>query len=348
MSKSSSEKEGTAKKSPSYLKYIVAILLAGTVIYQWDFIKEHFLFFLEELAKENDKNMEKPAVGKDSKTYEPEKDIVTGETQSVNTVSKNLPNTLKLVSWNMSNIGISKTDEEIAFIARLMRHYDILAIQEISTKLSGPRAIVKLNDELSRVSGVKWDYVISDPTSGSGSERYAYLWKTNRTKLKSRPWLVSASKIDTRLSREPFMGRFFIGNKGESVLLANFHAVPVSKGPSEEAEILSELPGLYTNDRLIIMGDFNLSEKNKAFDGLKDKGYIPVLEGQATSIRLKKTADYEYLSKEYDNIFVDKEAVLFTKSGVLDFVPKFKNLKEARQISDHLPVWCEISLHKQK
>jgi len=244
----------------------------------------------------------------------------------------------KIVTWNLYNIGISKDDQEVAFIAKMLKDYDIIAIQEISTKLSGPRAIVKLKDELNR-RGSKWDYTISDPTSGSGSERYAYLWRTSKFGLSGRPWLVKARSLANRLDREPYMARFRAGDN--TVLIANFHAVPTSKKPSREIELLDELQSLYAKDNLLILGDFNLSQKAAAFDDLKKKGFQAVVTNQKTSLRRIKRGN-EYLAQEYDNIFYEVAVFSNRRSGIIDFVPHFSSLKKARAISDHVPVWSQI------
>ncbi len=245
---------------------------------------------------------------------------------------------LKIASWNVANIGISKDDEEVEYIAQLLKGFDIVAIQEISTKLSGPRAIAKLNERLNN-TGARWDYIISDPTSGAGSERYAYMWKKSATDLASKTWLVGAQAIDDSLDREPYMARFYFGE--DRLLISNFHAVPTTKKPQKEIVYLDNIHRLYRKDDMVFLGDFNLSQKHKAFDELKDSGYEAALENQKTSLRRIKTSS-GYLAQEYDNIFVEKSPLRIKRSGIVDFVPDFESLKEARQISDHLPVWAEI------
>ncbi len=40
---------------------------------------------------------------------------------------------------------------------------------------------------------------------------------------------------------------------------------------------------------------------------------------------------------------VDTDEIKMEKVGIVDFVKDCKKLKEARKLSDHLPVWVEIS-----
>ncbi len=247
---------------------------------------------------------------------------------------------VKVVSWNLYNFGFSKDDDQLKFISELIKGYDIVALQEISTKINGPRTVAKLNEELNR-RGDKWDYLISDPTSGEGAERYAFLYKTKHIKLEGRGWLLKDLSLHNKIAREPFLARFKVN--GKSLLIANFHAVPTTKNPAAEVALLEALPTLYPKDRILLSGDFNLSEKNAAFEGLKSKGMSPVLKNQKTSLKTKLDANGGYLSAEYDNVFYKTATLQLVKSGVIDFVPKFESLTEARKISDHLPVWCEIS-----
>jgi endonuclease/exonuclease/phosphatase family metal-dependent hydrolase len=97
----------------------------------------------------------------------------------------------KLLSWNIENIGQSKSDTEISFMANTIKDFDIIAIQEVVAGDGGAQTVARLADELNR-KGAKWDYTISDPTSSSAykTERYAFIWKTSRVKKIGKAWLV--------------------------------------------------------------------------------------------------------------------------------------------------------------
>lgn len=249
---------------------------------------------------------------------------------------------LSVVSWNVYNFGGGKSDEALQMIADLVRPFDVVALQEVSLSADGAQAVAYLVELLNR-RGNQWDYVISDRTSGEGSERYAYLWKTSRTSLSGKPFLTKAQQLDDRLDREPYMARFTLGKGGKetaTVMVANFHAVPTSKKPANEAILLASLHDAYAAERLLIVGDFNLSQQNQAFKPLKAMGYEAALVDQKTSIRLTKL-DGDYLSQAYDNLFYETNSLRLTQSGVVDFVPQLKSLADAREISDHLPVWAK-------
>lgn len=103
--------------------------------------------------------------------------------------------TITLASWNLKNLGSSKTQEEIEYIATLARDLDVLVIQEVVTNPSGAQTVAKIADELNR-KGAAWDYAISPPTISSPyrAERYAYFWKKSKLTQKKRPgWIPITS-----------------------------------------------------------------------------------------------------------------------------------------------------------
>ena len=260
--------------------------------------------------------------------------------------NKRNPNaaTVKVLSWNLYNFGKSKDNEEIEYIAKKLKDFDIVAIQEVSTSLYGIRAVGKLADALNR-TGIKWEYKISDPTSGDGKERYAYFWKTSTRNAKislKESWLEES--IEAKVDREPFMARFKVtykSNAASDLLIASFHAVPKNKDPEKEIIFLEEIPNRYRTDNILILGDFNLDGRHEAFDGLRNRSFVAAFKGQKTSLRMKEK-DGEALNEEYDNIFVETRAFSIEKGEVIHFYKDYNSLKEARYISDHIPLWVEI------
>ncbi len=252
------------------------------------------------------------------------------------------PLPLKLYSWNIANFGESKNSKEIEFIAAQIKEADLVAIQEVSVMGAGAAAVARLADELNR-KGNHWDYVLSQPTTGAGSERYAFLWKTAKMSLVGNVWNVEVQGLADKIDREPCLAKF--RTNGRQFVIANFHALPVTKNPAQEIPHIEALHNVYQKENLIIAGDFNLSEKNKAFDGLKSKKYSPVLKNQRTSLRKTIEPNGNYLSQEYDNIFIENAPFVVLRSGINDFVPQVKTLARANEISDHLPIWCELQMH---
>jgi deoxyribonuclease-1-like protein len=247
----------------------------------------------------------------------------------------------KLLSWNLENFGKSKSNQEIAFIANTIKDYDIVTIQEVVAGNGGAQAVARLAEELNR-KGTKWDYRISDPTSSSAykTERYAFIWKTSRLKLKGKPWLEQ--KYHLEINREPYLATFEI--KGKDITIVSFHAITKSKQPETEIKYFKLLPQTYPNLNLIFVGDFNCPQSHSVFNPLKKMGYAPILENQKTSLKLKRKGE-NYLASEFDNMFYKTSSIKHIKSDVILFYQKFISLKEARKVSDHIPIWMEFSLN---
>lgn len=237
-------------------------------------------------------------------------------------------------------MGKSKSAEEVAFIAKTLRDYDIVAIQEVVAGNGGAQAVARLVDELNR-TGFQWDYMVSNPTQGGvySSERYAYLWKPSRVKLHKKAWL----DIDCieEFEREPYFITFKY--KNDYFTLVNIHAIPKSKQPETELKFLKLYPKLYAEENFIFLGDFNLSESHTVFNPLKSMGFIPALVNQKTSLKMKCNGQ-DCLASEYDNIFLDSRVFRIVKRGVNLFYNTFSDLKSARKISDHIPVWVEFDV----
>ena len=248
---------------------------------------------------------------------------------------------VKLLSWNIENLGQTKSNVEITFIANTLRDYDIIAIQEVVAGLGGAQAVAKLADELNR-KGAKWDYVISDPTSSSAhkTERYAYIWKTKHLKKIGRAWLER--KYHLEIDREPFYCTFEYQNKQFTVV--NFHAITKKMQPETEIKFFKFLPGEYPNLNLIFAGDFNCPQSHTVFIPLKKMGYRSILIGQKTSVK-KTVKNGRYLASEFDNMFYNAAKIKSIDKGFIPFYTYFRSFEEARMISDHMPIWFEFSLN---
>jgi len=247
----------------------------------------------------------------------------------------------KLLSWNIENLGKSKSNTEIIFIAETLKDFDIIAIQEVVAGYGGAQAVARLADELNK-KGSKWDYTISDPTSSSAykTERYAFIWKTNKVKKIGKAWLEK--KYHLEIDREPYYCTFQYENKKFTVV--NFHAITKNRQPEIEIKYFKFLPDQHSDLNLIFLGDFNCPQSHTVFNPLKKMGYQSVFIGQKTSLK-KECKNDKCLASEFDNIFYQSAKIKVIDSGVLHFYKTFNSLKEARSISDHIPIWFEFSIH---
>jgi deoxyribonuclease-1-like protein len=247
---------------------------------------------------------------------------------------------IKICSWNIENFGKSKSNETVDFIANSIQEFDVVAIQEVVAGKGGALAVASLAEILNR-KGAKWDYTISEPTTSSAykTERYAFLWKTSKLKLKNSAWLEQ--KYNLEIDREPYFATFEFDKK--TFTLVNFHAITKSKQPETEIKYFKFLPNQYPTLNLVFLGDFNCPQSHTVFIPLIKMGYNSVFKKQKTSLK-KKCYNNNCLASEFDNIFYDLSKINLLDSGVNHFYTKFENLELARKVSDHIPVWAKIEI----
>ncbi len=131
-------------------------------------------------------------------------------------------------------------------------------------------------------------------------------------------------------------------NSGKTFTLVNFHAITKEKQPEREIKYFKFLPEEYPQSNLIFAGDFNCPQSNSVFNPLKKLGYKTIFINQKTSLK-QECSQTECLASEFDNIFYDQEEVLLNSSGIIPFFQSFSTLKEAREISDHVPIFFNFS-----
>ena len=70
-------------------------------------------------------------------------------------------------------------------------------------------------------------------------------------------------------------------------------------------------------------------------------GFKPVLVGQKTSLG-QKFLESGCSASEYDNAFYDTTKAKLITSGIVNFYLNFLDMKSARKVSDHVPIYFEV------
>lgn len=252
--------------------------------------------------------------------------------------------TFTMLTWNIANFGMNDS-AKMPDIAKVIKAYDIVCIQEVNNG-DGKKGCEKLLYILNHTSpALKFDMRVSDPTTEKSHdvERYAYFWNTKKVKLAEEPKL--AAVLEKEIAREPFLIRFKI--KKKTILLATIHTLPTEKKPAKECTLLYRLDSAYSSDRIILCGDFNLSESSEeGFGTLKAKGYVPSITGRRTSLSQKVKENGECYANEYDNVFYKKSWFKKKKADIVDLTVNCTKLGEARKLSDHVPVFAKFTIVK--
>lgn len=125
---------------------------------------------------------------------------------------------IRIATWNLREFDSPsygyRTDEAKAYIAEILSHFDLIALQEIRRDL---RAL----DSLRWFLGPEWDYVATDVTEGgSGNkERMAFLFNSNKVrfqKVAGELTLPNGQKVT-----DPFGDRFRVAGGAKLELPGN-------------------------------------------------------------------------------------------------------------------------------
>ncbi len=251
---------------------------------------------------------------------------------------------LTLTSWNIRDLGRTKDADEIHTIATIVRNFDIVALQEVVAKdPAGAQSVAKIADELNRM-GSKWDYKISDPTQSPSvymSERYAFLWKTAKVTLNGKPFLDK--ELSEKVYREPYIASFIKKGDNKPFYIVNYHSRKYYDKPELEITHFIDYEKRLDSKNVIIAGDFNLDENQEVWEPFYKNGFKSALHNKATTLK-RKCKNGVYTNHAIDNFYFSA-GLQKLNAGSIDFVKSCENLKNARFISDHLPVFLEFKVN---
>ena len=253
--------------------------------------------------------------------------------------------TFSIMTWNIQDLGRTKTDDEIEMMAEVMKNYDIIAVQEVvGADYAGAQKVALIADYLNR-KGSRWDYKLSDRTDSPSpyiAERYAFFWKPSRVTLKNDPYLDKDLKEEC--DREPYIARFQPRGSNESFYVISFHARRFDNHPDEEIKHFVNYPQRLKTNQFFIVGDFNLDEKHEVWQPFYAKGFVSAIQDKPTTLKRKCDRKDDYFNYPIDNIYFHSERFENVESGRVDFVLDCKNLEIARGVSDHLPVYVKVKM----
>lgn len=244
------------------------------------------------------------------------------------------------VSWNMKDMGNSKSSESLEVMASVLKDADVVAIQEVvAGKGFGAKKVSDLVQVLAQ-KGQPFDYIVSDPTfpSSPGVERYGYLIRKHILFSRDDAHLVKS--LEDAIDREPYT----LTAKWKDEAMVTFftiHTVPTKKKPELEVAVLPSSDEVKNASPVIFAGDFNLPARSTD-PVFTQMGYTGQIR-EKTSIKDKLDAQGNYLLHQYDNIYT--KGIHVCESGVIDFVDQYfspvtqESLRKAREVSDHLPVY---------
>ncbi|MFN0080532.1 MAG: endonuclease/exonuclease/phosphatase family protein [Prosthecobacter sp.] len=292
---------------------------------------------------------------------------------------KDLDRHLLVATWNLREFGAAKygerTRESLYYIAEVMSHFDLIAVQEV-------RSDLKALDQLMDILGQSmWKYIVSDVTQGKqgNDERLAFIYDTRKLSFgglageivpeqtKKKDGLLAA---DSAYARSPYMVGFRAGWFRFSICTSHAYYGKGAKDPQrikEMGDLVRQLQKRVNDPdpwarNIIVLGDFNIfSEDDKAMESLTKAFTRP-----AVFVGSKKGSN-QMMNKPYDQIgFISPDLgyqLDKANAGIFNMyqsvyreegdeglypwdktnVPSFREWR-SYQMSDHLPMWVELKV----
>jgi endonuclease/exonuclease/phosphatase family metal-dependent hydrolase len=278
---------------------------------------------------------------------------------------------LLIGSWNLRNFGGVYQDwmensgspkrnlRGMAYIAEVVKNFDVIAIQEVKSDTFGLRML--LDDFL----GSQWGLILSDVSAGSkgNSERLAFIYDKRRvapTGLAGEIVLPSTDDGDpqTQFDRTPYIVGFQSGKERFALLTAHIRYGDAPEDRLDELKNLAEFIAVEIRDRtktggeeknLIVLGDFNIDDRgdNPLFQAFVSTGLM--VPSQLLNLR----TTFATKPKFYDQIawFMGNVDLLTNdRAGVIDFVDAvYKEITPKQmsyRVSDHFPIWVEFIIDR--
>lgn len=256
-------------------------------------------------------------------------------------IPQKCPGRVLLATWNIREFDSAaygdRSLECLYYIAEIMSHFDLIAVQEVREDLEA------LDKVLNLLGRSNWDYIVSDVTEGKpgNRERMAFVYNKDSVAFNrvAGEIVIPPKKIKTaggtttyepanQLYRTPYMCGFRTG--WSYLLLSTVHILygkDKANNPKRVKEIETVAEFLakrsrerqdYDRNNLVLLGDFNIySPSDVTMKAITDAGFIVPNELQQvppTNVGKKP--------RHYDQIAFKPKTDRFEttgKAGVFDF-----------------------------
>jgi exonuclease III len=276
-------------------------------------------------------------------------------------------------TWNIRNFsrGYEGWDENpespkrnlraMAYIAEIVRRYDVIAIQEVKWDTSALRMLQE------RFLGPNWGLIISDVSAGSrgNAVRLGFIYDRRRVEpsgLAGEIVLPPAAEGDPvqQFDRTPYIVGFKSEREGFALLTAHIKYGDAPEDRLGELRALANHIAIEIRDRakagieennLIVLGDFNIEDRgdNPLFQAFVSSGLVV----PSQLLNLKTT--YATKPKYYDQIawfMGDLDLLSSEQAGVIDFADavyqELPPIQMSYRVSDHFPLWVEFLVDRSE
>ncbi len=282
-------------------------------------------------------------------------------------------NSLIVGSWNIRAFdgGRSRLDESYHYIAEIIDHFDICAVQEIKPDLGPLKRLMSL-------LGQNWDYFVTDVTAGdSGNdERMAFLYNRNRVFFRNLIGEVVLPRNDLiageQIARSPFFASFQAGWFRFTLCTAHIRFGDDLGLRAQEISVLANVLQKRAKDEgevYVLLGDMNIeTSDDEMMRALKDSGFLVpdfgatnlggdklfdhiAFSGQGTKTRLLRQGKFDWRTAvyrpedeaAYEQIAMDIRDKPNTGKPYSNWSSTYPGWT-THEMSDHLPIWIEMEV----
>ena len=260
---------------------------------------------------------------------------------------RDLENNLLLATWNIREFDSpsfgKRMDESIYYIAEIISHFDLVAIQEVQRDLAALKRLLN-------ILGGYWKYLVTDVTQGrqGNNERMAFLYDSRKVKfgglsgeLVLPPIKAKDSQGNTiylpviQAARTPFMVGFNAG--WSKFTLVSVHVLYGESKPNdpervfeinEIAKFLDERAEDETSwsRNFILLGDFNIFKpEDDTMKALTDNGFVIPEKLLDKPSNVSETRHFDQIAfRVRKNRFAD----VISNAGVINFFKSVFRVKD--------------------
>ena len=252
---------------------------------------------------------------------------------------RSISDSLMLATWNIREFDSPKYDERsheaLCYIAEVISHFDIVAIQEVNANLLALK-------QVQQILGNWWRFLITDVTAGSkgNSERMAFMYDARKVKFGglSGEIVIPPKRVRGRtydpghqLARTPMVCGFESGwLKFMLCTVHIYYGASKADDPTriKEIELLSEFLASRVEQEsawahnLVLLGDFNIfSTGDETFSAMTRAGFFIPEQLQQLPSNIDRSKHYDqmaFISKSYDQRVME-DRLNNCRAGVINF-----------------------------
>ncbi len=304
--------------------------------------------------------------------YDLEKEIASLKHYRESKQNRSIPaksaQNLLVATWNLTNMGLQeRTNNDYQLMAEIISWFDLVAVQEIASDLSGFRKLMSFLPAYSTV--------VSDP--GGNDERLGFIYNNSAVKLLEMIGEVAVPPSDHRyirmqtvsglftgFDRNPYIASFRAGNL--EFLMVSVHLYFGGKqwyntdrrtletyAVARWGDLRRKSDSSYSKN-IVILGDFNLEKKDPndtVFKALKSRGLLLPIHTSKVGSNLSGDREYDQLAffpGDMNSKFTGNSGVFDFDGGI--FADAWQNRPgDFRDIikfhmADHRPLWAEFNV----